>query len=310
MTAVAGPVPSGSGAQPGDAAVAWPEPGRAGRARSGTRPGLNLTRLAGTSASGLLLVGLGLFILLPLFTLALWAFANYWFFPSAVPSAWTLSWWHTVFSTANLSSAVMWSFIFAPTVMVVSAVVCLPGAYVFARKDFPGKRLMMMTLFATNAFPKMGLYIAMASVLYSLNLMGTFVGVVIIQLLNTLVVMTWIPAAAFASVPPSLEEAARDAGAGAWRTFFRVTFPLARPGIVVALILAFLASFDEAQGTFLVGVPNYLTMPVQMYSLVSDYPGPATAVFAIVLTVPSLVLLVLVRKHVFSSTLAQGYRLR
>jgi putative spermidine/putrescine transport system permease protein len=300
MTVVAEPAAQSSGP-----AVAWPD-----QRRAASRARLNLAGIVRTSASGLLLVGLGLFIVAPLLMLTLWAFADYWFFPSAFPSVWALSWWKTVFNGGNLSSAVMWSFIFAPTVMLVSAVVCLPAAYVFARKDFPGKRAMMMTLFATNAFPKMGLYIAMASVLYSLNLMGTFVGVVIIQLLNTLVVMTWIPAAAFASVPPSLEEAARDAGAGPWRTFFKVTFPLARPGIVVAMILAFLASFDEAQGTFLVGVPNYLTMPVQMYSLVSDYPGPATAVFAILLTIPSLVLLVLVRKHVFSSTLAQGYRLR
>ena len=277
------------------------------RARSGS---LRPARVAGTAASGLLLTGLGLFILAPLAMLALWAFADYWFFPSAFPAVWTLSWWHTVFNGGSLPSAVMWSFIFAPTVMVVSAIVCLPAAYVFARKEFIGKRLMMMTLFATNAFPKMGLYIAMASVLYSLNLMGTFLGVVIIQLLNTLVVMTWIPAAAFAAVPPSLEEAARDVGAGPWRTFFKVTLPLARPGIVVALILSFLASFDEAQGTYLVGIPKYVTMPVQMYSLVSDYPGPATAVFAILLTIPSLVLLALVRKHVFSSTLAHGYRLR
>ena len=198
-----------------------------------------------------MLVGLGLFILAPLAMLVLWAFADYWFFPNAFPSIWTFSWWKTVFSGGDLSTAVMWSFIFAPTVVIISAVVCLPAAYVFARREFPGKRLMLMTLFATNAFPKMGLYIAMASVLYSLNLMGTFLGVVIVQLLNTLVIMTWIPAAAFASVPPSLEEAARDAGAGAWRTFFRVTFPLASPGILVAVILAFLASFDEAQGTFL-----------------------------------------------------------
>ncbi len=300
MTVLAEPATTGVGA------VASPldQRGRQPRRR------LRSTHIAGTSASGLLLVGLGLFILAPLAMLVLWAFADDWFFPNAFPSIWTFSWWKTVFSGGDLSTAVMWSFIFAPTVVIISAVVCLPAAYVFARREFPGKRLMLMTLFATNALPKMGLYIAMASVLYSLNLMGTFLGVVIVQLLNTLVIMTWIPAAAFASVPPSLEEAARDAGAGAWRTFFRVTFPLASPGILVAVILAFLASFDEAQGTFLVGVPNYVTMPVQMYSLVSDYPGPATAVFAILLTIPSLVLLVLVRKHVFSSTLAEGYRLR
>lgn len=119
-----------------------------------------------------------------------------------------------------------------------------------------------------------------------------------------------IPAAAFSSVPASLEEAARDAGAGRWRTFWRVTFPLARPGLLVAAILAFLASLDEAQGTYLVGLPHYLTMPVEMYSLVSSYPGPATAVFSLVLAAPSLVLLLAIRKHVFSGTLAEGYRLR
>jgi putative spermidine/putrescine transport system permease protein len=267
-------------------------------------------RSAGAGASGILVIGLGLFIIAPLAIMLVWAFAESWFYPSAVPSVWTLSWWTTVFDTPGLSSAIEQSFIFAPVVTAVSAVICLPAAYVFARRDFPGKRLMMMLVFATNAFPKMGLYIAIASLFYSFNLMGTFTGVVIIQLLNTLVIMTWIPAAAFASVPVSLEEAAQDAGAGPVRTFWRVTLPLARPGLLVALILAFLASLDEAQGTFLVGVPKYITMPTEMYSLVSSYPGPATAVFAILLTVPSLVLLLLVRKYVFSSTLAEGYRLR
>jgi len=266
--------------------------------------------LAGGGASWLLLAVLGLFILAPLLTIALQAFASEWFYPSVLPSGWTASWWQTVLGGYGLTSAVKWSFILAPTVTAVSALICLPAAYAFARKDFPGKRAMMMIIFATSAFPKMGLYIAMASVFYSLNLMGTFVGVVIVQLLETLVIMTWIPAAAFAGVPRSLEEAARDAGAGPVRTFLNVTFPLALPGILVAMILAFLASLDEAQGTFLVGVPKYVTMPVEMYTLVSSYPGPATAVFAILLTIPSLLLLALVRKHIFSSTLAQGYRIR
>jgi len=267
-------------------------------------------RLLSGGATGVLVGALGLFILGPLVLLLLAAFAQSWFYPSIFPSHWTLSWWQTVLDTSGLLASVKWSFVFATTVTVVSALVCLPAAYAFGRKTFPGKRLMMMTIFATSAFPKMGLYIAIASLFYSLNLMGTFTGVVIIQLLNTLVIMTWIPAAAFASVPGSLIEAARDCGVGPLRTFFSVTLPLARPTIIVALILAFLASLDEAQGTFLVGVPTYVTMPVQMYNLVADYPAEATAVFAILLTIPSLLLLMVARKHIFSSTLAQGYHLR
>lgn len=279
----------------------------------GTAPSrwLGTASLLRRMAAGVLVVALGLFVLGPLVTLALWAFAKTWFYPSAIPPVWTLAWWGRVFSGPdNLLGPIGWSFVFAPTVTVVSALVCWPAAYAFSRFDFPGKRLGMVSIFAINTFPKMGLYIAMASLFYAFGLMGHFLGVVIVQLLGTLVTMTWIPAAAFASVPASLEEAARDAGAGRWRTFWRVTLPLARPGLLVAAILAFLSSLDEAQGTYLVGLPHYVTMPVEMYSLVSSYPGPATAVFALVLAAPSLVLLLAVRKHVFSGTLAEGYRLR
>nr|WP_272956123.1 ABC transporter permease subunit [Actinopolymorpha rutila] len=186
----------------------------------------------------------------------------------------------------------------------------MPAAYAFSRYQFPGRRVLLISLFATNAFPKIGLFVSIAGLFYSLHLMGTFVGVVVIQMLGTVVFMTWIPAAAFASVPRSLEEAARDVGARPLTVFFRVTFPLAAPGILVAMILSFLASFDEAQGTFLVGAPTYVTMPTEMYTLVLNYPEQAAAVFSILLSIPSVVLMLLVRRHVMGGHLAEGFQLR
>jgi spermidine/putrescine transport system permease protein len=43
----------------------------------------------------------------------------------------------------------------------------------------------------------------------------------------------------------SLEEASRDLGESAWMTFWRLTFPLALPGIVSSILLTFVVSFDE-----------------------------------------------------------------
>ncbi|MFD1676724.1 ABC transporter permease [Alicyclobacillus fodiniaquatilis] len=278
-----------------------------------SRP-LKPTRRAATAANRsltvALLLALVVFILGPLVVLVVWAFAGEWFYPALTPQAWSLSWWHQVLSSAHFGHSIVLSFIFAPVVTAVSAVICLPAAYAFSRYQFPGKRIMFVGLFATNAFPKMGLYIAMASLLYSFHLMDTFLGVVLVQLLNTVVVMTWIPAAAFSAVPKALEEAARDVGAGKFRTFLHVTLPLARPGIIVALIQAFLASFDEAQGTFLVGAPNYTTMPVEMYTMVTNYPQQAAAVFSILLTIPSFVLLLLIRKYIVGGYLAAGFRMK
>lgn len=256
------------------------------------------------------LILLALFMLGPIVWLALQAFAANWHYPNWGPTGWTLHWWRTVLSNSDMSGAIKQSFMFAPVVTVASAVICLPAAYAFARLQFPGRRLLLVSLFATNAFPKIGLFIAMAGMFYWLNLMGTFLGVVIVQLLGTVVFMTWIPSAAFAAVPRSLEEAARDAGAKPLRVFFRITFPLAAPGILVAMILSFLAAFDESQGTFLVGAPAHITMPTRMYELVDGYPPSVAAVFAILLAIPSVVLMLLVRKHIMGGHLAEGFQLR
>ena len=265
---------------------------------------------AGRLLGALFVLALLVFMVGPIVWLALRAFSGTWQYPQVLPSEWTFRYWRSVFDDPNLGHSIKLSFIFAPVVTVASAAICLPAAYAFSRFNFPGRRVLLISLFATNAFPKIGLYISMAGVFYSLNLMGTFLGVVIVQLIGTIVFMTWIPAAAFAAIPRSLEEAARDVGAGPLRVFFRVTLPLAAPAIFVAMILSFLASFDEAQGTFLVGVPKYITMPTEMYTLVLNYPEQAAAVFSLLLALPSVLLMALVRKHIMGGKLAEGFQLR
>lgn len=264
-----------------------------------------------TAIGATLLIGLlSLFIFGPLVWLAVRAFVTGWTFPHLTPEGWTLEWWQRVFEDDQLSNAVYNSFSFAAMTVGASALICLPAAYAFGRFQFPGRRFFLVALFAMNSFPKMGLFVTMASLFYSLRLMETQLGVVIVHVLGTVVFMTWIPAAAFAAVPRSLEEAARDAGASALRAFFTITLPLALPSILVAVIMSFLASFDEAQGTYLVGGSAYLTMPTQMYRLVEYYPLQIAAVFSILLSIPSVVLLALVRRQIMGGQLAEGFQLR
>jgi putative spermidine/putrescine transport system permease protein len=260
--------------------------------------------------TGALFAVVAVFILGPLLWLAAHAFATSWDYPSLLPAGLTLHWWSVVFGDAELGAAVRNSLYFAPVTVLVSAVICLPAAYAFSRFEFPGRRVFLVGLFATNAFPKMGLFVSMASLFYGLHLMNTITGIVIVQLVGTVVFMTWIPAAAFSSVPRALEEAARDAGAGRIRTFVRVTLPLALPGILVAVIMSFLAAFDEAQGTYLVGAPTFMTMPTEMYSLVLNYPKQVAAVFAILLSVPSVALLLFARRYIMGGRLAEGFQIR
>jgi putative spermidine/putrescine transport system permease protein len=227
--------------------------------------GVKVTLLAFSIFMLLLIVG-------PLIWLALHAFAVEWLYPSYKPTGWTLEWFRRVFEVPTLVSAIKNSLIISPIVVIVSAVICLPAAYASARYNYWGRRTFLIMMFASNSFPKIGLFATIATLYYFLNLMGTYVGVIIVQVLGTIIFMTWIPAAAFAAVPKSLEEAARDAGAGKFRVFRTITLKMAMPGILVAMVMSFIYSFDEAQGTYLVGAPQVYTMPTAMYAIVETYP--------------------------------------
>ena len=74
-------------------------------------------------------------------------------------------------------------------------------------------------------------------------------------------------------------------------------------------MFTFIASLGENQGTLLVGLPKYRTMPVEMYGVILDYPATAGAVFALILIIPNLILLLLMRKYVGPETLARGYKM-
>lgn len=267
-------------------------------------------RIATTALVWVAVIVLAVFIAGPLVWLGVRAFATSWTYPNLLPDGWTFRWWAVVFQNRPLLAAIQNSFVLAPLTVGIAAVVCLPAAYAISRVDFPGRRVVLVGLFATNAFPKMGLFVTMSALFTALGLMNTIAGILIVHLLGAIVFMTWLPAAAFSAVPRSLEEAARDAGAGRLRTFFAVTLPIAWPGILVAIVMSFLASFDEAQGTYLVGAPTYLTMPTEMYSLVLDYPRQVAAVFSIALSIPSIVLMTLARKHIMGGRLAEGFQIR
>ncbi|UUZ86886.1 ABC transporter permease subunit [Paenibacillus sp. P26] len=173
---------------------------------------------------------------------------------------------------------------------------------------FPLSRFFLFSFLLTHAFPKMGLYVSIAVLFFKLGLMNTMAGVVLIHIINVLMFMTWIPTATFRNVHAAQEESARDVGASPLRVFRSITLPMAMPGIIVASVFTFLNSLDEAQGTFLVGIPDFKTMPVVMYSIIADFPSGAGAVFSIILTLPTVILLLAAQRFVSADIMASGFQ--
>lgn len=256
----------------------------------------------------LALVVLGLVILGPLYSVVLWAFAERWRYPSLIPTQFGFSFWRETFSRADIAAALPFSIVLALTVTLLSAVICLPASYAFARMRFKGRQLLLLSFLATNAFPRFGLYVSIAVIFFRLDLIGTVPGVILIQLVNTLLLMIWIPTAAFQGVDRSLEEAALDVGASQLRVFIQITLPMVMPALSAAILLTFVNTFYEAQGALLIGLPRVVTMPVLMYSLInSQLVTQYGAIVSFVLWLPSLLLLIVAQRLLRGGYLTAGF---
>jgi putative spermidine/putrescine transport system permease protein len=251
---------------------------------------------------------LALVILGPMMNVFLWAFTERWRYPALLPTEWGLRFWPDTFARADIAQGFATSVWVSLVVTGLSAVICLPAAYAFARLRFPGRTVLLLSFLATNAFPRFGLYITIAVIFFRLQLVGTVTGVVLIQLINTLLFMIWIPTAAFQGVDRSLEEAAMDVGASRLRVFIQITLPLVLPALSAALLLTFVGAFYETQGALLIGVPQVRTLPVVMIALINNQVVVQYgAILSVVLWVPSLILLIFAQRILRGRTLASGF---
>lgn len=251
---------------------------------------------------------LSIVIVFPLLVVVTWSFADVWRYPSVIPQEFGLKYWQMTLARADVWTSITMSLSLATMVTLISATICLPAAYAFARLDFPFRNVLFFSFLAGHAFPKFGLLVAIAGIFLSLGLIGTFWGVVLIQLVGTLLFMIWIPVAAFQAVDRRMEEAARDVGASPLRVFWSITLPQAGPTIAAAVLLSFVGTFYETEGAWLIGAPEIRTMPVLMISFINNQPViQYGAVLSVVLWIPSFVALMFARRIIGSGSFARGF---
>ncbi|MGO6682480.1 ABC transporter permease [Rhizobium leguminosarum] len=251
---------------------------------------------------------LTLFIALPLIVVGTWAFTEVWRYPSVIPQQFGLRFWGQTLARPDVWDALFLSLRLTTTVTILSAVICLPAAYAFARMRFPGRNILFLSFLASHAFPKFGLLVAIAGIFLQLGLISTFWGVVLIQLVGTLMLMIWIPVAAFQNVDRRMEEAARDAGATPLRVFWSITLPQAGATIAAALLLTFVGTFYETEGAWLIGAPQVRTMPVLMISFINNQiVVQYGAVLSVMLWVPSFIALMFARRVIGTGAFARGF---
>lgn len=91
----------------------------------------------------------------------------------------------------------------------------------------------------------------------------------------------------------SLEEASKDLGASEWQTFWNVTVPFMKPGLIAGSLLAMTLSLDDFVITFFTSGPGTLTFPVQVYSMVRFGATPEVNAASTVLIVVTILLTII-----------------
>ncbi len=204
------------------------------------------------------------------------------------PRQWTLELYRQFFTDASWWGSLTQSLKVAACVMVLTAVIGVPAAYVLQRSRVPGRVLFsglaMGPLLVPVIVLALGLYLQMAP-------RGFLNNSLTIVLAHTMLAMPFMlisVGAALRHIDPAYEQVALIMGAGKLRIFFRVVLPQLRSGIMAGALFAFLISLDEVIVSYFITGPETETLPVKMYSALRWEVSPVIAAVSTLLTVISL----------------------
>ena len=209
-------------------------------------------------------------------------------------------------SAASVRQALTLSLQSAVLATVLSLLVGIPMAWVLARLDFPGRRLVRALVTLPLVLPPVvggvGLLYAfgrtgvLGPTLEDLGLSLSFsrTGVVLAEAFVALPFLIVTVEGALAAADLRFEEAAATLGAAGWRTFRTITLPLLGPSIAAGSVLCFARALGEfgATITFAGNLPGTTqTMPLAVYVALESNPDAAIALALVLLVVSVLILL-------------------
>ena len=182
-----------------------------------------------------------------------------------LPDGWTTAWYFEAWKEFQLGSVLWVTTEIVGAVVVIALVLGVPAAYTLARRDFPGKRLLLLLFLLPLMVPPITYGIPLATVLYKLRLAGTMNGVILANLIPALPFVILVMTPFIEQIDRNVESAARVFGASTFQMFRHVLVPLLAPGILAASLLVLVRTIALFELTFLTAGPDSQTLVVALY---------------------------------------------
>jgi putative spermidine/putrescine transport system permease protein len=228
------------------------------------------------------------------------SFGTRWF-NAWLPAAFTTRWYESAWDEFQLHDVLIVTFEVVGAVVLISALLGVPAAYALARRNFPGKQIVILLFLLPILIPPITFGIPLATVLYQAGLGGNMSGVILANLVPTVpfVVLVMIPF--IEQIDPRVEAAARVFGAGTGRLFLHILIPLFVPGMLAALLLVLVRTIAMFELTFFTAGPGSQTLVVALYYAVyaaGVRAGQSVDAMAVVYMLTTLVWLLIALRFV------------
>lgn len=175
---------------------------------------------------------------------------------------------------------------------LVGLAIATTAAYALSRFRFPGQKAALGAMAVTQIFPSVAMSVPLYFILDKLHLNDSRVGLVIVYSSTSVPFCIFSLRGYFDTIPKDLDEAARVDGATRWQAFTRVVLPIARPGLAVTALFAFMSAWNEfiMAATFLSSERSF-TLPVALQRFVGEFDTAwgAFAAGSIVVSLPVVI---------------------
>ncbi|HEY0302472.1 MAG TPA: ABC transporter permease [Rhizomicrobium sp.] len=231
------------------------------------------------------------FLYVPVLFLPLFSFNDSMFIAFPL-SGFTTKWYAQMWADDALKQALLNSLKVGALAAIVSTILAIPAAKALTRYRVPGGASMLAFVNLPLFIPEIVLGISLLILLNAAGLPLSLLTVALGHLIVCVPFSVTVLLSRFEGFDKSLEEASLDLGETGWMTFWRVTFPLALPGIVSSLLLSFMVSFDDFLiAYFLAG--SDATLPIYIWGqLRFPYKLPAVLALGASILVASALLVV------------------
>ena len=177
------------------------------------------------------------------------------------------------------------------------------GGYALSRSKFIIKSKVMLGLLITQMFPATMLLLPFFIILSKINLINSYLGLIIIYSSTALPFCLWQMKGFYDTIPYSIEESAILDGCSKWLIFYKIIIPLSYPALVITALFSFMASWSEyIIAAIILQDPNYYTLPLglKMFQSSLSTQWGLYAAGAIIVSIPVIVIFITLSKYLVS----------